>query len=43
VAPPSPEAGSSVPELTPQQLGALREAIYRDLMDRIRTEFERGA
>jgi hypothetical protein len=43
VAPPSPEAGSGVPELTPQQLGALREAIYRDLMDRIRTEFERGA
>jgi Domain of unknown function (DUF4157) len=43
VAPPPTEAASSAPELTPQQLGALREAIYRDLMDRIRTEFERGA
>jgi hypothetical protein len=43
VAPPRPEGVSSAPELTPQQLGALQEAIYRDLMDRIRTEFERGA
>ena len=25
------------------QLGALKEAIYRDLIDRIRTDFERGA
>jgi hypothetical protein len=41
---PAAEAGlSSPPELSPQQLGALKEAIYRDLMDRIRTEFERGA
>jgi hypothetical protein len=31
------------PELTAQQLGALKEAIYRDLMERIRTDFERGA
>jgi hypothetical protein len=38
-----PEGVSSAPEFTPQQLGALQEAIYRDLMDRIRTEFERGA
>jgi hypothetical protein len=37
------EALSPAPELTAQQLGALKEAIYRDLMDRIRTEFERGA
>jgi hypothetical protein len=43
VAPPRPEGVASAPELTPQQLGALQEAIYRDLMDRIRTEFERGA
>jgi hypothetical protein len=43
VIPPRPEAVSTAPELTPQQLGALQEAIYRDLMDRIRTEFERGA
>jgi Domain of unknown function (DUF4157) len=43
VTPPRPEAVSSAPEITPQQLGALQEAIYRDLMDRIRTEFERGA
>ena len=28
---------------TSTQLGALKDAIYRDLMDRIRTEFERGA
>ena len=44
VAPPPAESGlSNPPELTAQQLGALKEAIYRDLMDRIRTEFERGA
>jgi hypothetical protein len=45
VAAPSAERGSSnpAPELTAQQLGALKEAVYRDLMDRIRTEFERGA
>jgi hypothetical protein len=41
---PAAESGlSGPPELSPQQLGALKEAIYRDLMDRIRTEFERGA
>ena len=41
---PAAEGGlSGPPELSPQQLGALKEAIYRDLMDRIRTEFERGA
>jgi hypothetical protein len=41
---PAAEGGlSSPPELSPQQLGALKDAIYRDLMDRIRTEFERGA
>jgi Domain of unknown function (DUF4157) len=41
---PAAEGGlSSPPELSPQQLGALKESIYRDLMDRIRTEFERGA
>ena len=37
------DALSPSPELTAQQLGALKEAIYRDLMDRIRTDFERGA
>jgi hypothetical protein len=37
------DAVSSAPELSAQQLGALKEVIYRDLMDRIRTEFERGA
>ena len=37
------DALSPAPELSAQQLGALKEAIYRDLMDRIRTEFERGA
>ena len=44
VAPPV-DSGSPAPpaELSAQQLGALKEAIYRDLMDRIRTEFERGA
>jgi Domain of unknown function (DUF4157) len=42
-APPAEGGLSSPPELSPQQLGALKEAIYRDLMDRIRTEFERGA
>jgi hypothetical protein len=44
VAPPA-DSGSfaAPPELTAQQLGALKEAIYRDLLDRIRTEFERGA
>jgi hypothetical protein len=34
---------SASPELSAQQLGALKEAIYRDLMERIRTDFERGA
>jgi Domain of unknown function (DUF4157) len=45
VAPPTgdSDALSPAPELTAQQLGALKEAIYRDLMDRIRTDFERGA
>jgi hypothetical protein len=37
------DAVSPAPELSAQQLGALKEVIYRDLMDRIRTEFERGA
>jgi hypothetical protein len=37
------DALSPPPELTAQQLGALKEAVYRDLLDRIRTEFERGA
>jgi hypothetical protein len=45
LAPPPTDSGSltASPELSAQQLGALKEAIYRDLMDRIRTEFERGA
>jgi hypothetical protein len=44
VPPPGGSDALSPPaELTAQQLGALKEAIYRDLMDRIRTEFERGA
>ncbi len=45
VAPPAADsdAPSSSTELTAQQLGALKEAVYRDLLDRIRTEFERGA
>ena len=44
VGPAPADAGSSSlsPELSAQQLGALKDAIYRDLMDRIRTEFERG-
>jgi hypothetical protein len=37
------DASTPPPELTAQQLGALKEAVYRDLLDRIRTEFERGA
>jgi hypothetical protein len=45
VAPAPAEGGatSPAPELTAQQLAALKDAIYRDLMDRIRTDFERGA
>ena len=45
VAPPpgDSDALSPSPELSAQQLGALKEAIYRDLIDRIRTDFERGA
>jgi hypothetical protein len=34
---------SASPELSAQQLGVLKEVIYRDLMERIRTDFERGA
>jgi hypothetical protein len=41
--PATDDAVSPSPELSAQQLGALKEVIYRDLMDRIRTEFERGA
>jgi hypothetical protein len=37
------DAVSPAPELSAQQLGTLKEVIYRDLMDRIRAEFERGA
>jgi hypothetical protein len=45
LAPPADDSDalSPSPELTAEQLGALKEAIYRDLMDRIRTDFERGA
>ena len=45
VAPPA-GASDAVKSLTgPQRgtLGALKEAIFRDLIDRIRTDFERGA
>ena len=45
VAPPpgASDAVSPSPDLSAEQLGALKEAIYRDLIDRIRTDFERGA
>jgi len=34
---------TSTPDLSPQQLKFIKDAVYRDILDRIRTDFERGA